>query len=174
MAALTPESIEKIEKIKSRYPSTRSALIPALYVAQDQDGHVTDEAISGIAGLLGISPAEVKGVSTFYTMYYRTDVGKHIFQVCGTLSCALCGAEEVINHLSEKLGVAPGETTEDGLFMFEVVECLGACGTAPVMLYRDNYYEKLTLPELDTMIDKIRSEAGQELDFAPQLKGILG
>lgn len=172
MASLTESSRQRVERIASRYPERRSALLPALYVAQEQDGYVTDEAIDDIAGILGISPAEVKGVASFYTMYYNRPVGRYVFQVCGTLSCALCGAEEVIRFLERKLGVRAGQTTPDGKFMFEVVECLGACGSAPVMLFGDRYYENLTLDQLDQLIDELRSRPADEPQRAPQLTGL--
>lgn len=172
MASLTESSRQRVEHIAARYPERRSALLPALYVAQEQDGYVTDEAIEDIAGILGISPAEVKGVASFYTMYYNRPVGRYVFQVCGTLSCALCGAEEVIRFLERKLGVRAGQTTPDGKFMFEVVECLGACGSAPVMLFGDRYYENLTLDQLDQLIDELRSRPAEEPQRAPQLTGV--
>ncbi len=172
MASLTEDSRRRIERIAARYPERRSALLPALYVAQEQDGYVTDEAIDDIAGILGVSAAEVKGVASFYTMYYERPVGRYIFQVCGTLSCALCGAEEVIRRLEQKLGVRAGQTTPDGKFMFEVVECLGACGSAPVMLFGDRYYENLTLEQLDRLIDELRERPSDEPQRAPQLTGV--
>jgi len=156
MAALTEGSRRRISEIAKRYPEKRSALLPALYVAQDQDGFVTDEAIHGIADILQVPPADVQGVATFYSMYYRRPVGRYVFQVCGTLSCALCGAEEIIRHLERKLGVKAGQTTPDGRFMFEVVECLGCCGNAPVMLFGDHYEQHLTPAKIDEIIDQLR------------------
>lgn len=169
MAALTPESVERIKSIANRYPDKRSGLLPALYVAQEQDGYVTDEAIEDISRILDVPAVDVKGVATFYTMYYHRPVGRHVFQVCGTLSCALCGAEEVIHHLEQKLGVGAGQTTPDGKFMFEVVECLGACGTAPVVLLGDKYYHNITLDEVDRLIDDLRAQ--DEPQPSPQLVG---
>ncbi len=176
MAALTEQSKQRIEQIARRYPEPRSGLLPALYVAQEQDGYVTDEAISDIAEVLGVSPSAVKGVATFYTMYYHRPVGRYVFQVCGTLSCALCGAEKMIKHLEKTLGVKEGQPTPDGKFMFETVECLGACGGAPVMLFGDRYYENLTEEELDKVIAELRSRPDGPVETPPQLKcyGAIG
>jgi NADH-quinone oxidoreductase subunit E len=99
-------------------------------------------------------------------------VGRYVFQVCGTLSCALCGAEEVIRFLESKLGVRAGQTTPDGKFMYEVVECLGACGSAPVMLFGDRYYGNLTLEQLDHLIDELRERPADEPQRVPQLTGV--
>ncbi|MCC6485382.1 MAG: NADH-quinone oxidoreductase subunit NuoE [Armatimonadetes bacterium] len=169
MAHLTAESRQRINDIAARYPEKRSALLPALYVAQEQDGIVTDEAIIDIAELLEATPAYVKGVASFYTMYYRYSVGKYILQVCGTLSCELCGSGQLVNHLEERLGIKEGETTPDGRFTFETVECLGACGGAPVMLLGDKYYEKLTIKQLDAIIDDLRFKPASDHPEPPQL-----
>lgn len=171
MANLTQQSKEQVQSIAARYPSKRSALLPALYVAQAQDGQVTSDAMADIADILELAPAEVEGVASFYSMYYHHKVGRFVFQVCGTLSCALCGAEDVIKFLENKLGVEAGHTTPDGLFMFEVVECLGACGTAPVMLFGDKYYERLTLDQLDSLIDALKANPDAAPTTAPQLVG---
>jgi NADH-quinone oxidoreductase subunit E len=172
MASLTESSRQRVERIAARYPERRSALLPALYVAQEQHGYVTDEAIEDIAGIRGVPAAEVKGVASFYTMYYSRPVGRYVFQVCGTLSCALCGAEEVIRFLESKLEVRAGQTTPDGKFMYEVVECLGACGSAPVMLFGDRYYGNLTLEQLDHLIDELRERPADEPQRVPQLTGV--
>lgn len=174
MATLTEDSIDRIRRIAARYPQSRSALLPALYVAQEQIGFVTDDAICDIADILALSPADVKGVATFYTMYYHKPAGRYVFQVCGTLSCALCGAGDVIRHLEERLGVSAGEPTPDGKFMFEVVECLGACGTAPVVLLGDRYYENLTLEQLDALIDDLKSRPDDARTDTPQLRSYAG
>ncbi|MEI6914111.1 MAG: NAD(P)H-dependent oxidoreductase subunit E [Armatimonadota bacterium] len=170
MAALTEESTQRVKNIAARYPEARSALLPALYVAQEQDGYVTDEAIVDIANVLSLTPAFVKGVASFYTMYYQKATGKYILQVCGTLSCELCGSNELLKHLEERLGVKANETTDDGRFMFETVECLGACGTAPVILCGDKYYENLTIKELDALIDDLRFRPASETLKAPQIQ----
>ncbi len=169
MAHLTTESRERINDLAARYPHKLSALLPALYVAQEQEGMVTDEAIIDIAELLEATPAYVKGVASFYTMYYRRPVGKYILQVCGTLSCALCGAGEILKHLEERLGVKEGETTPDGRFMYETVECLGACGGAPVVLLGDRYHQKLTIKELDVILDDLRFKPASDHPEPPQL-----
>ena len=118
-------------------------------------GHVSDEAIVYVAGLLGLSPARIEGVATFYTMYNRKPVGKYHVQICRNISCSLLGAEHLITHVAEKLGVKPGETTPDGRFTLSQVECLGSCGTAPVMQINDDYHENLTEASIDAILDKL-------------------
>jgi NADH-quinone oxidoreductase subunit E len=145
-------------RLLSRYPDRRAVILPALHLAQREFGFISDEAILYIAELVGASPAEIEGVATFYTMYNRRPVGKYHLQICRNLSCSLLGAEHLIGHVSEKLGIRPGETTPDGKFTLSVVECLGSCGTAPVMQVNDDYHENLTVGSIDAVLEKLRSE----------------
>lgn len=167
---LTEESRQRIRAIASRYPHAQSALLPAFYVAQEEQGYVSDETIDEIAGLLGLTAADARGVASFYTMFYRQPAGKFVFQVCGTLSCALCGADKIIRHMEERLGVKAGETTADGRFMLEVVECLGACGSAPVLLLGDKYHGNLTIEQVDALIEGTKSAPLPPGLPAPQLE----
>ena len=145
----------EFERLLTRYPDRKAVILPALHLAQKEFGYVSDEAIVYIAGLIGTSPSEIEGVATFYTMYNRKPVGKYHVQICRNLSCSLLGAEHLIEHVSKKLGVRPGETTPDGKFTLTKVECLGSCGTAPVMQVNDEYHENLTVESIDRILDQL-------------------
>lgn len=146
----------EVEKLLSTYPTRDAALLPVLYIAQQEFGCVSTEAMEYVASLLGLSPARVYGVATFYTMYHKKPVGKHLVQVCMNLPCALRGAEEVFAYISAKLGIKEGETSADGLFTLMKVECLGACGNAPMMQINDQYYEDLTPSKVDEILDGMK------------------
>ncbi len=150
------ETRAKHEKLLTRYPNREAAILPTLYIAQREFGHLSDEAILYVADLLGFTPAQIYGVATFYTMYNKKPVGTYHLQVCRNLSCSLMGAEHLIERVSEKLGVKPGETTADGRFTLSTVECLGSCGTAPVMQVNDDYYEDLSEESIDAILDRLR------------------
>ena len=145
----------EFERLATRYPDRKAVILPALHLAQKEFGYVSDDAIVYIAGLVGASPAEIEGVATFYTMYNRKPVGKYHVQICRNISCSLLGAEHLIEHLSAKLGIRPGETTPDGKFTLTKVECLGSCGTAPVMQVNDEYHEHLTVESIDRILDRL-------------------
>lgn len=155
-AVFSEQAMREFERILSRYPDREAAILPALYLAQRELGNVTDEGIRYVAGLLGLPPARIEGVATFYTMYNRRPVGKYHVQVCRNLSCSLMGAENLIEHVSRKLGIRVGETTPDGRFTLSAVECLGSCGTAPVMQVNDDYHENLSEDAVDAILDKCR------------------
>lgn len=155
---LSPQAEEKIENIKRRYPSVRSAVMPALYIAQEECGHLSEDAIRWVSTKLEMPESHVFEVATFYTMYYKHPVGKYHVQVCRTLSCMLCGARDVTAHLKKRLGLAPGEISKNGLWSYEEVECLGSCGTAPMVQINDVFFEKLTIQKLDHIMDRIERE----------------
>ena len=154
--SFSEETRAKFERMLARYPDRQAAILPTLHLAQREFGFLSAEAISYVAALLGFAPAQIEGVATFYTMYNRKPVGKYHLQVCRNLSCSLMGAEALIEHVSRKLGMAPGETTADGRFTLTTVECLGSCGTAPVMQINDDYYENLTEESVDAILDRLR------------------
>ena len=154
--AFSEETRRELDRVVSRYPDREAAILPALHLAQREFGHVSDEAIKYVAGLVGVSPARVEGVATFYTMYNRKPVGKYHVQICRNLSCSLMGAEHLIERVSKKLGIKPGETTADGRITLTKAECLGSCGTAPVMQVNDDYYENLTEDSIDRILDGLR------------------
>ncbi|HQR31869.1 MAG TPA: NADH-quinone oxidoreductase subunit NuoE [Blastocatellia bacterium] len=143
----------KLDEIITHYPVKRSAVLPALYLAQEEHGYVTDEDVKYIAQRLDMRVNEVEEVVTFYTMYSRKPVGKYKLQVCRTLSCALLGAEKIAEHIEHKLDVGIGGTTKDGKFTLMEVECLGYCDLAPCLQVNFDYHEKVTTESVDKLID---------------------
>ena len=152
---LSAEREREMSDILTRYPTRRAACIPILHLCQDQEGYVSEEAMSYVAEKLGLSTAQVKGVVTFYTLINTEPVGKHQVWVCKTLSCALRGAEGIIGHCEKRLGVHVGETTKDGKITLRTAECLASCGTAPMMQVDKKYYENLTTAEVDRVLDRL-------------------
>ena len=154
---LTPASLREIDEILTRYPVKRAALLPMCHVIQKERGFISAEAEEWIAARLDLAPVKVHEAITFYTMLYLAPVGRHHLQVCRTLSCALRGCERLLSHLKTSLGLLPGESTADGLFSLQEVECLGACGNAPVVQVNDAYHMDLSVEGLDTLLLKLRS-----------------
>src|SRR5262249_23151600 len=153
------KTVEKeFQELLQRYPSKRSALIPALYIVQREQGYLTPEGIDYVAKLIGITTAQVTEVATFYLMLFTKPVGKNILWVCHNLSCTLCGAEEIISHLESRLKIKVGETTGDGKFTLMRQECLASCDTAPVMQVNDDYEENLTLRRVDDILEKLQNK----------------
>jgi NADH-quinone oxidoreductase subunit E len=149
----------KLAELLTRYPTKRAALLPALWLCQERYGWISPGVMEALAARLGEQPAFVEGVVTFYTMYYTRPPAKYVLQACETLSCAVCGGKELIHHLENKLGIGPGEKTADGVFQLVGVQCLGACGSAPVIQINDDYYENLTVAKLDALLDELRRNA---------------
>jgi NADH-quinone oxidoreductase subunit E len=154
--AFSENALREIERLAARYPNKEAAILPALHIARREFGHLSDEAIVRVADLLGLPPARINGVATFYTMYNREPVGKYHVQICRNISCSLLGAEHLIARVSRTLGIAPGETTADGMFTLSKVECLGSCGTAPVMQINDDYHENLTEEKIDAILGGLK------------------
>jgi NADH-quinone oxidoreductase E subunit len=150
------ETLKKFEATVARYPKKEAAMLPVLYLAQQEFGHLGPEAIAYIAKLMDQAPARVHGVVSFYTMYNTKPIGRHHIQVCRTLPCALRGAERVTDFLKKKLGIEPGQTTADGRFTLSEVECLASCGTAPMMQVNDDYYENLTEEKINGILDGMK------------------
>ena len=157
MALLSDDARARIRAFEAKYPDRRSALLPALHVAQNELGWLSREAMEEVGALLGVDPGQVEEVASFYTMYYKTPVGTYVLEVCKTLPCSILGADEIIDYVSQKLGIAPGETTDDGLFTLYRVECLAACHRAPVMQVNHRYYQDLTPEKVDALIEAARS-----------------
>jgi len=155
MFVFTKENLEKIEALKKRYPSPKALALPLLWMAQYQEKMITLEAIEVIAKQIDTPPMEVYRVATFYTMFNLEAVGKYHIQLCKTLSCALCGKAEILEHLESKLGILSGESSDDGRYTLSQVECLGSCGTAPVMQINDMYYENLTDGKIDAILEEL-------------------
>jgi NADH-quinone oxidoreductase subunit E len=157
--ALSTHAVEEIRALPARFPEIRSAVMPALDIAQEEIGHLTQEAMTEVAELLRLDPGYVEGVATFYTLFRLQPLGKHHFSVCTNLSCALRGAEDICDHIKRRIGVDQfGEVSTDGLFSVEEVECLGACEYAPMMRYQHRYHYDLTAERVDALIDAAREE----------------
>ncbi|MCX6550547.1 MAG: NAD(P)H-dependent oxidoreductase subunit E [Acidobacteria bacterium] len=158
--AFTPENLARLEDIARRYPPERrrSALLPALYLVQRQQGYVSARAMAHVAEVVGVTPAEVEDVVSYYTMFYAQRVGTYVLQVCRTLSCALNGAERITDVLSRKLGIKPGETDPTGTFTLMEVECLGACDRAPVVVVNDQWHECLKPEDAERLVDDLRTK----------------
>ena len=152
----SPETLKEFQATVARYPKKEAAMLPVLYLAQREFGHLGPEAIDYVAKLMGQAPARVYGVVSFYTMYNMAPIGRHHIQVCRTLPCALRGAEEVTEFLKKKLGIECGQTTPDGRFTLSEVECLASCGTAPMMQVNDDYYENLTAEKIDQILEGMK------------------
>ncbi|WP_460683586.1 NADH-quinone oxidoreductase subunit NuoE family protein [Niabella aquatica] len=160
MVQFSQENLERVDKIIARYPEGRqkSALLPVLHVAQEQFGWLSVETMDYVASLLSIDPIEVYEVASFYSMYNLKPVGKYMFEVCQTGPCMLRGCDDIIAYIGEKLNIKPGETTSDGMFTLKTVECLGACGYAPMMQLGQFYKEHLTKEKVDAIIEECRAK----------------
>lgn len=157
----------EIDDILSRYPIKRSALLPLLYLAQAEEGYVSESAMKEIAGILRLTPPQVYETITFYTMLNLKPVGTFHIQVCKSLMCALVGSDTVLGWMKTKLGLGPGETSADKMFTVSAVECLGACGTGPMMQINDDYYEQLTEEKVDTILSDLRRDGTSRLKSGP-------
>lgn len=155
----TAERLARFEAIVTRYPpeQRRSAVLPALYLVQDQQGYITANSMRYVAGLLGMTPADVEDVVSYYTMFFTKPVGKFVLSVCRTLSCALNGAERVTEHICGALGIRPGQTDPSGTFTLLEVECLGACDRAPVIMINDAWQEHQRPEDVQRLLDDVRA-----------------
>jgi NADH-quinone oxidoreductase subunit E len=151
--ALTPDREKQVDEILTRYPERRAALLPVLWLCQRQNGWIGPDVVEYVAKRLDLSTAVVKGVITFYTMFYDEPVGENIVWVCRTLSCDLRGGKIIQEHLEKKLGCSAGQTSPDGKFTLLKAECLAACGQAPMVQINDRYYENLDVEVLDRIIE---------------------
>ncbi len=167
--SLTAEAKAQIDDIVSRYPHKKAALLPALWVAQEAyGGHLTREAQAEIADYLDLPRAEVEGVATYYTMYNKEAVGKHHIEVCHNVSCMIFGADSLIHHIEDRLGIAAGETTADGVFTLNRAECLGACCNPVAIQVGGTYYENVRTPaQVDDLLTDLR---GADSDITPQAR----
>jgi NADH-quinone oxidoreductase E subunit len=151
----TDQSLKKLEEARSHYPTAEAALMPALWIAQEQFGWISTDAMKYVGELLGIPFEHVLGVAEFYTMYNKKPVGKYHLQVCTNVSCMLCGGYDVVDYISNKLDIEVGETTPDGKFTLIEAECLGSCGTAPMMQVNNYYEENLSKDKIDSLLEKL-------------------
>lgn len=156
----SPEALALVQKYIAKFPEgkQKSALLSVLHLAQAEFSWLSPEVMDYVASLLSIEPIEVYEVATFYSQYYTEPVGKYVFEVCHTGPCALRGADEIIAYMERKLGIKKGETTPDGMFTLKGVECLAACGSAPMMQCGLHYYEHLTEPYVDDLVEQFKQE----------------
>lgn len=154
---LSEEIVEKIRKEVGKYPVPKAAVKSALRYAQEERGWVDDQVVRDVAEVLNLEPIEVQEVATFYDLFYTHPVGRHQLRVCTNISCMLCGSDSVVDYLHEKLGISPGETTADGRFTLVEVECLGACGGAPVMMVGNQYHENLDPGRIDGILAELEA-----------------
>lgn len=168
MLEFTKEELEEIEKIKAKYPTTKPATLPVLWLAQKKFGHVKPDVQKLVAETLDLPEAHVHGVASFYTQYYKEEKGKFVLDVCTCLSCQLCGGYDILHHIEDQLGIKVGETTDDGMFSLQEVECLGACGYAPMMQITNGVYvNNLTPEKVDGVIESLKAGNMPEFESIP-------
>ena len=159
MARLAPEMVKRARDLIALYPQPRSALIPVLHLAQEQDGWLTVDAMTHVAELIGVTPAEVLGTASFYDMLFTEPVGTYLVSVCTNLACMLNGGEELLEHAEERLGVKAGGTTSDGMFTLEEVECIASCGEAPCLAVNWRHRGNVDHAAFDRLVDDLRNGA---------------
>ena len=152
------ENLQKIDNILKKYPVKKPAVMPVLYLAQEQNGFISNEVIREVASILEMTPEEVLGVVTFYTMYHQKPMGKYHIQVCTNVSCMLRGGYDLYDKVKEKLGIDNMQVTDDQTFSLEEVECMGSCGTAPMIAVNEDYYENLTKEKVVEILDSLKNK----------------
>ncbi|HKB85213.1 MAG TPA: NAD(P)H-dependent oxidoreductase subunit E [Ignavibacteriaceae bacterium] len=152
------DNLQKINGILTKYPVKKPAVMPVLYLAQEQNGFISNDVIKEVADLLEMTPEEVLGVVTFYTMYHQKEMGKYHIQVCTNVSCMLRGGYDLYDKVKEKLGIDNMQVTEDKVFSLEEVECMGSCGTAPMIAVNEDYYENLTKEKVVEILDSLKNK----------------
>ena len=153
---LSDQHLQTIERLRKQFPTTKSLTLPVLWMIQEQHGWISPDAMKYVAELLDLPVRHVYGVVTFYTMFNTKPVGKYHLQVCTNVSCQLLGAETIVEHMCRKLNINVGETTEDNRFTVSEVECLGSCGTAPMMQVNEEFHENLTTEKIDKLLHDLR------------------
>ena len=152
----TQENLERIKQEFKKYPEKKPVVMKALYIGQEQNGYISNEVIKEVANLLEMPSEEVLGVVTFYTMYHQKPMGKYHIQVCTNVSCMLRGGYEIWDNVKEKLGIENLEVTEDSIFSLEEVECMGSCGTAPMIAVNEDYYENLSKEKVEEILESLK------------------
>lgn len=149
---LSPQSLKRVKEVMTHYPNKQAALLPILHIVQEEKGYVPEEMEADIAETVEVPVVRVREVITFYTLYNRQPVGKYHVQMCRTISCTLCGHRELLKYMKEKLGVEAGQTSPDGKYTLNVVECLAACEMAPAMQINEKYYGNLSVERIDEIL----------------------
>jgi NADH-quinone oxidoreductase E subunit len=153
----TDEELSEIERIKSKYPEQKAAIMPILWMAQKKWGWISNEVMQYVGELLSLPYSHVEGVATFYTMYFKKPMGKYHVQVCTNVSCMLRGGDKIYKQVSEKLGIGHNQATGDGIFSLEEVECMGACGGAPMVAVNEDFYENINFPIVEEILEKCKN-----------------
>ena len=166
MARLSADNLQRARDVIALYPQARSALIPLLHIAQEQNGYVTDDAMVQVAELLDLTPAEVRGTATFYDMLFTEPVGKYLISICTNIACLLNGGYELLEHAEDTLEVAAGGTTTDAMFTVEEVECIALCGNAPCLAVNWRFFGGVTTEKFDHLIDDLAN--GQLTETVPR------
>ncbi|GAB4534667.1 MAG: NADH-quinone oxidoreductase subunit NuoE [Thermodesulfovibrionia bacterium] len=153
---LSETAIRELNEIRKRYPDRKGALLPALHIAQREFGWLSDDAMSAVADILNLTEAEVKGTASFYSMFRFKPMGRNIIQLCTNVSCMILGAERLVDFLKNRYGIEPNKTTDDGRFTLVIMECIGACGTAPAMLVNSDLYDNLTEERMVEILERYK------------------
>jgi len=154
----TEENLKKVDETLKKYPLKKPAVMPVLWIAQEQNGWISGEVMKEVASLLDMTPEDVLGVVSFYTMYHQKPVGKYHIQVCTNVSCMLKGANQIYDRVKKKLGLNNMEVSDDMQFSVEEVECMGSCGTAPMIAVNEDYFENLDLDQTDKILDSLKNK----------------
>ena len=152
------ENLQKIDGILKKYPVKKPAVMPVLYLAQEQNGFISQEVMNEVSNILEITAEEVLGVVTFYTMFHQKQLGKYHLQVCTNVSCMLRSGYKIYDHVKDKLKINNGEVTEDKIFSLEEVECMGSCGTAPMIAVNEDFYDNLTVEQVDQILESLKQK----------------
>lgn len=151
---ISEQARQRMRNLAARYPVARSAVMPALYIAQQEEGYITQEALQAVAEAIGMTVDDVESIATFYTMYYQQPPGKKVIKICTSISCYLRNCDALVSHFEQRLGIKRGETTADGNYTLMTAECLASCGTAPVLQVNNEFVENVTLAMADALVDE--------------------
>jgi NADH-quinone oxidoreductase subunit E len=153
---LNETNLKKLDELRKRYPTSQALVLPVLWMVQEQEGYISEDSMKYVATLLSVPFGHILGVVTFYTMLHDKQVGKHHIEVCTNVSCMLRGSAKILEHLERRLNIKPGQMSPDKKWSIEEVECMGACGGAPMVAVGEEFYENLTLEKLDKLIDSLQ------------------
>jgi NADH-quinone oxidoreductase subunit E len=153
---LSESNLNKVEQLRKRYPTSQALVLPVLWMVQEQEGYISEDSMKYVAALLHIPFGHILGVVSFYTMLQKNRIGKHHIEVCTNVSCMLRGSGKILKHIEQRLGITVGETSPDKKWTLSEAECMGSCGTAPMLAIGDEYYENLTLEKIDKLIDNLK------------------
>jgi NADH-quinone oxidoreductase subunit E len=153
---LNEANLKRVEELRKRYPTSQALVLPVLWMVQEQEGYISEDSMKYVAALLHIPFGHILGVVSFYTMLQKNRIGKYHIEVCTNVSCMLRGSGKILEHIEQRLGVTVGETSPDKKWTLSEAECMGSCGTAPMLAIGDEYYENLTLEKIDKLIDNLK------------------